>query len=239
MKRSPAAVLFICFLLCGAAASAQEAVTSCKGDFDGDGKQEEAVLSRIAEDGSFTLSVGNVSAKGKLENGEADLVKKVDIDSSDKTREIAVHTSGPSDDNEWLFYRFDGKSLAELGRIFGSCDIAGNGIILADQWMGFWIKKEKFVLDDTAKKLKAVPQQFYFVGVEAKVKKSFPIFRTRTSKEVVANLMEGSTVLFVASDLSSGDYGDEWYLIRSKTGLLGWANIARIQEKVEGLPWAD
>lgn len=239
MKKSPAALLFICFLLCGAAASAQEAVTSCKGDFDGDGKQEEALLSQITEEGSFILSVGNISIRGKLENGEADLVKKVDIDSSDKTREIAVHTSGPSDDNEWLFYRFDGKSLVELGRIFGSCDIAGNGIIIADQWMGFWTRKEKFVLDDTTKKLKAVPQQFYFVGVEAKVKKSFPIFRTRTSKEVVANLMEGSTVLFVASDLSSGEYGDEWYLIRSKTGLLGWAKIAAIQEKVEGLPWAD
>ncbi len=239
MKRSVKIVSVLCALVFCAAVMAQEPQTICKGDFDGNGKPEEAVLSKITEDGYFNLSVGSVLIRGRLENGEADLVKAVDIDSSDRKREIAVHTSGPSDDNEWLFYRFDGKNIVEIGRIFGSCEIMGNGIILAEQWMGFWIRKEKFILDDTTRKLKAVPQQFYFVGVEAKVKKSFPIFRTRTSKEVVANLMEGSTVLFVASDLSSAEYGDEWYLIRSKTGLLGWANIAGIQEKIEGLPWAD
>jgi len=238
MKRSAKIVSVLCALVLCAAVMAQEPRTMCKWDFDGNGKPEEAVLSKITEDGYFTLSVGSVLIRGKLENGEADLVKAVDIDSSDRKREIAVHTSGPSDDHEWLLYRFDGKNLAEIGRIFGSCDITGNGIILSEQWMGFWIRKEKFVLDDATKKLKAVPQQFYFVGVEAKVKKSFPIFRTRTSKEVVANLMEGSTVLFVVSDLSSGEYGDEWYLIKSKTGLLGWARIAAIQENVEGLPWA-
>jgi hypothetical protein len=84
-----------------------------------------------------------------------------------------------------------------------------------------------------------VPQEFFYVGVEAFVKKSFPVYQTRAGKKQVAYLKSISNILLLLCDPSPKKFFDHWYLIKSYTGLIGWAKLGSFQEKVEGLMWAD
>ncbi len=209
-----------------------------KTDLNGDGKVEEISISGITEIGNFILKIDNVSIKGEL-GDEVDGFIIVDIDTKDQYKEIAVHTPGPSDDDEYLIYWYDGKSIKEMGKLMRWPKFPGNGIVLVDNWMGFWQKRDKYVLDNKTRTLYLVPQEFYYVGIEATVKESFPIYKTRTGSEVVANLKPGSKIFILVCDTSPDDYDSHWYLIKSETGLVGWAALKSFTGKVEGLPWAD
>ncbi len=217
-------------------------------DLNGDGTPEDVTISGITEEGNFTLRVGGVSVRGKLEMGESDGFVIVDIDTSDRYKEIAVHTSGPSDDDEYIIYWYDGRSIKEVGRLSRWPVFPGNGIVYVDDWMGFWKKRDKYVLDKNTRKLRLVPQELYYVGVEARVNKSFPIYKTRDRNEILANLKPNSKIIILACYLYSGapsiqrspdDYLKDWYLIKSETGLLGWTTFKVLLDNLEGLPFAD
>ena len=211
-----------------------------KVDINGDGKLDEISISAISESGDFVLKINEISIKDKVgEEEEVDGFIVIDIDATDKYKEVAVHNPGPSSDDEYVIYYYDGKSIIEMGRIKRWPNFFGNGIILVDDWMGFWSKRDKYVLNNKTRKLDFVPQEFYYVGVEAKVKESFPIYRKREGSEIVANLKPDSKILIILCDVSSKDYECHYYLIKSETGLIGWAKLKSFQYKVEGLPWAD
>jgi hypothetical protein len=213
-------------------------------DLDGD-KEVDQISISTTESGDFLLDVDGIETSGHLTEGEADGFAIVDIDLSDKFKEIAVHTPGPSDDDEYLIYRYDGRSIKEMGRLSGGPKFSGNGIVLVDDWMGFWIKREKYVLDKGSMALRLVPQELYYVGIEGKVDKGFPIYEKRTGSDVVANVRPGSKVLIIAcdpsptSDDATGGYFLDWYLIKSETGLVGWARLGEFGERMSDLPWAD
>jgi hypothetical protein len=227
---------------------AHPSVTSATVDLDNDGTIDNVSLSDINESGDFVLNVNRIARKGKLLEGRADGFLIVDIDATDRYKEIAVHTPGPSDDDEYLLFWYDGKSLMDMGRLSRWPIFVGNGIVLVDGWMGFWKKREKYVLDKTTRTLHRVPQELYHVGVEATVRESFPIFHSRKHSDIVSRVRPGSKVLLLACDPSPecktskgevDDYYCDWYLVRSVTGLTGWARLRSFWNKVEGLPWAD
>jgi len=83
--------------------------------------------------------------KGELSMGGADGFIIIDIDTSDKYKEIAVHTPGPSDDDEYIIYWYDGNSIKEVGRVSRWPTFPGNGIVYVDDWMGFWMKRDKCI----------------------------------------------------------------------------------------------
>jgi len=206
-------------------------------DLNGDGKKEKISISGVTNLGDFVLQVDRVFIKGKLcdrTNG----FTIVDIDTNDKYKEIAVHTHGPSDDDEYLIYWYDGKSIKEMGKLWRWPKFFGNGKVLVKDWMGFWLRTKKYILTKE-RTLKLVPQEFYFVGVGGTVTKSLPILEERNGKEVVANLRVGSKVLIVLCDTSPEDYGDYWYLIKSDTNILGWVKQRDVYDYLEGLPMAD
>ncbi len=236
-----ACIMLLCSIGYGgvgiAAETSQEMVSHEQVDLNGDGKVDEISLSAVSETGTFTLTINDVSVRGRFATEEpADGFTMVDIDQSDPFREVAVHTPGPSDDDEYLIYGYDGTSIIEMGRLSRWPHFSGNGIVLVDTWMGFWKKREKYVLDRVSRKLLHVPQEFFYVGVTATVRKSFPIVRARGSRDVVAHLKPGSTILLLLYDPSGGN---ERYLIKSETGLLGWATYETIHAHVEALPLAD
>jgi len=211
-----------------------------KVDINGDGKLDEISISVISESGDFVLKINEISIKDKVgEEEEVDGFIVVDIDTTDKYKEVAVHNPGPSSDDEYVIYYYDGKRIIEMGRIRRWPKFLGNGIILVDDWMGFWSKRDKYVLNNKTRKLDFIPQEFYYVGVEAKVKESFPIYRKRESSEIVANLKPDSKILIILCDASPKDCESHYYLIKSETGLIGWAKLKSFQYKLEGLPWAD
>ena len=86
----------------------------------------------------------------------------------------------------------------------------------------------------TARTLRRVTQELYHVGAEATVRESFPIYHSRNHSGIVARVQPGSKVLLLACDPSPecktpkgevDDYYCDWYLIRSVTGLTGWARL--------------
>ena len=220
--------------------SADKFVKSEEIDLNGDGQKEKILLSDFEfGHGLFKLKIGEFSISGKLENGRPDGFMVVDIDKNDKFKEVAVHTPGPSDDDEYLIYGFDGTSIKKMGYFYRWPTFFGNGIVHVKDWMGFWSKIDKYVLQKSPRKLKKVPQEFYYVGVEVFVKKSFPVYRTRKGEKRVAYLKPISNILLLLCDPSSKKFFDHWYLIKSSSGLIGWAKLGSFERKVEGLMWAD
>jgi len=225
-------------------------VMSGNADLDGDGKPESITLSPGATFGEFVLSVDGVTIGGMFDFDAADGFAVVDISTADAYREIAVHAPGPSDDDEYVVYSFDGASLKEMGRLMRWPTFSGNGIVLVDNWMGFWLIKDKYVLDTSTRTLRHVPQDLYYVGVEGHAIKSFPVYRSRSGSEVIANTLPDSTFLVLACDTSptclnaygdADDYSCDWYLIKTVTGLVGWIRCETLMdyETVDGLTWAD
>lgn len=225
-------------------------VMSGNADVDGDGVPESITVTLGERTGEFILSVDGVTTVGIFEVDNADGFAIVDIDTSDPYKEIAVHTPGPSDDDEYLIYFFNGTSIKEMARLSRWPTFSGNGIVLVDGWMGFWRIRDKYVLDKATRTLRHIPQELYYVGVEAHAKVSFPVYRSRSGGEVIANTMPNSDFSILACDTSPrclnkygdvDDYSCDWYLIKTVTGLVGWVRCETLMdyEKVGGLPLAD
>ena len=193
---------------------AEGPVTSAQADLNGDGKKEKISL-QIKEDGPFVLQIAKASVKGRL-SYDVEGFQLVDIDKKDKYVEVAVYTPGPSDDDEYLIYWYDGKAIKEMGHLERWPTFTGNGVVYVDDWKGFWKSTDKYVLDQKTRTLKRVPQEFYYVGLETTVGASIPIYETRKSSAVVANLQPKSKALILLYSQ------DGYYLIKSVTGLVGW-----------------
>jgi hypothetical protein len=201
-------------------------------DLNGDKKAEKITLTLDKKDDRyFTLTIGTASIKGKLDDS-IDGFKVVDIDKADIFKEVAVHTPGPSDDDEYRLYWYDGKTIKEVGYLSRWPEFPGYGIVYVKSWAGFWSPIDKYVLNKTTHKLELVKQPFYYVGVTATVEKGVPIYAGQDMKTVVANLLQKSKVLIL---LNSGDH----YLVKSTTGLVGWIKEKTIYESFSGMPMAD
>jgi hypothetical protein len=233
-------VCSICILLSFSWSFGAEFVTSAQEDLNGDSKIEDIVLTTNTELGGFVLKMDKFSKKGKFQSAleDVDGFIIVDIDKTDKYKEVAVHTPGPSSDDEYLIFWYDGKAIKEMGYLSRWPIFYGNGIVNVDAWMGFWSIREKYVLDKKSRTLQQVPQEFYYVGVEAEVIETFPIYKTRSASHVVANLKPKSVCLILVCDPSPVEYGDDWYLIKSTTGLVGWTQEKTMYDNLI-LPWAD
>jgi hypothetical protein len=221
-------------------------VKEIKVDLNNDGKLDNVTIDTAKETSKFTLTVNQTKITGFLGESEdagdfePDGFYIVNIDTSDNFKEIAVHSPGPSSDDEYLIYSYDGKSLKKIAKLSRWPTFLGNGIVLVDGWMGFWKRREKYVLNRHTRSLQIVPQAFYYVGVQAKIDKSFPIYSHRQGKSIVANLMPNSKINILVCDCSNEKREmNNWYLIKSTTGLVGWARLASFYEKVSDLPWAD
>jgi len=210
-----------------------------KVDLDGDGTADLVSL-EVPENstGDFLLKINDKSVKGRLSDTPTGFFI-TDIDSSDRLTEVLVYTPGPSDDDEYLVYQYDGKKIWELGHLSRWPLFLGNGIVYVKDWMGFWEKVEKFVLNKKERRLQRIPQELYYVGVKTTVSQSFPIYQRPKSPVVIANLKVGSSIEVLAwlPQFEKDDYSEQWYLIRTEHGLLGYAPLKGI--KVTNLPWAD
>jgi hypothetical protein len=163
----------------------------------------------------------------------------IDLDTRDRYKEIAVYTPGPSDDNEYVIYWYDGKQLHRIGDISANITIQGNGIVLGDWWTGNFLVRDKYALDKSTHNLYMVPQDIHYVGETHKVLESFPICKSPGSKNVVATLAKGSRILVVAIKFTKetgnnrSQYNRDWLLIKSQSGLLGWARLNTAYGKVD------
>lgn len=202
-------------------------------DLNGDGKPDTIAVKAIAPAGTFRLTINDQSITGKLSNPTDGLVV-VDLLRGDKLQEIDVHTPGPSDDDQHRLFWYDGKTIRPASPLLMRWpEFNANGIVYMNDWMGFWEQTDKYVLNTKTHMLEKVPQEFYYVGKEAKVEKSIPICQTRGNNKVVANLLPKSTVQVLI-------YSNGWYLLKSSTNLTGWIREKEIYGgNFSGLLFAD
>ncbi|MCP3138121.1 hypothetical protein [Pyxidicoccus xibeiensis] len=234
--QSPALAVVTLTLLTAPLGHAQEPTNSASVDLNGDGKQEAISLTWDEPRDEFVLKAGSATIRGGTDGNAPPGFVVVDLDSGDKRKELVVTTGQTDYDKQQHLYAFDGKALKAIGNVPALTEAKGNGIILSDSWQGFWNRRDKYALDK-AGLVTEVPQELYAVGVEATVKQSFPLARSRTDKTAVATLAQGSKIQVLAA-APLGPPGEYLYLVKSSTGLLGWATGKDLTGKTQGLPVA-
>ena len=219
--------------------NAQNFIFSTTVDLNSDNKSEIVKVENTDNSYEFRLTINNNEILGKYEDGDTDGFKVIDINTRDKYKEIAVHTPGSSSDDEYVIYWYDGKKIIFMDRIARWPTFKGNGIVYLDNWVDFWSSRDKYILDDTNRRLIHIEQFAYYVGVTVKVKKGFVIYKEKDLINKVALLSEGSEIMLILCDKTDKKYFDYTYLIKSKSGLLGWSDFKQIRENTEGLRFAD
>lgn len=215
----------------GAVAWVPRFVRSARHDLDGDGVKERITLRILSDSNDFELRIGDATVRGRL-NRWIDGFQVIDLDTRDRVKEVAVHTPGLSDDDEYRLYCYDGKAVREVGYLTRWPKFAGQGIVYVRDWKGFWDQTDQHVLDAQTHTLRLTPQEFHYVGVTATVSKSVPILETREGKDIVAQLAPGGKAVIL---LNAG----KWYLVKSATGMLGWIEEEAVRANFSGLPFAD
>jgi hypothetical protein len=203
-------------------------------DLNSDGKQEIIKLEPV--EGSkteYTLHINDEELSGYLEGYKIDGFRVIDINVSDKYKEITVHSLlyGAGDGNS--IYWYDGKEILHVKKSYWYLTINGNGILYEDCWEGFWNRREKYVLQDNDHSLISIKQFAYYVGYKLTIGKGFKIYKEKELINEVALLSDNSEIELLLCDLQEGDLFDYIYLVKSKSGLIGWVNFKTIWNSKE------
>jgi len=203
-------------------------------DLDGDGTPEQIALTTDPQaESRFTLTVNGASVSGALcDDVEGFYV--VDLDRADSYKEVAVHTPGPSDDNEHLLFRYQSGGLRQLGMLTRWPVYPGDGSAIVRDWQGFWPDRRKFVLQ--ADRLVEVTQPYLYVGVQATAREPVVLRKRPDGGPAVERLSSGRGL-----HLLLAQYHDDQptaYLAVSDHGLVGWLD-ADPYGSLDGLHIAD
>jgi hypothetical protein len=212
-------------------------VTTAKADLDGDGAEEEIHFAALPTGiVAYDLSIGGAKLGKRFEVVEDLRFAIVDLDSTDKQREVLIKLEEANDLRDFILVRYFEKKVVELGRFGGQVpsepELSGNGFVVYGSWQGFYARTIKLALDAKKQKLQELVPELYAVELEVKVKESFPLYTTRGKKEVLARVKVGTQVRILAHDPAA-----KAFLVRSSTGLLGWVMFTELEKGAE-LPWA-
>ncbi|SET75876.1 hypothetical protein SAMN05443572_10396 [Myxococcus fulvus] len=126
-------------------------------DLDGDGTREHLTL-EVTKPGAFRLTVGTAVTEAELPGVRG--VTVLDLDSSDKQREVLVHG-----ESRFRLFRHEGTALREVPLPPGAPSASGNGILLCDVPMpDGWARRDKYLYDAKQPGFTEVPQELYAVG---------------------------------------------------------------------------
>lgn len=184
-----------------------------------------------------------------------DEVEVVDIDTTDTRREVAVWTSGPSEDYEYAFYAWDRGRLVSLGHLGAVNEpLSGDGSLTMSVHEGFWFRMEtwRYRRDRLGFVRDHVPDE---IPIDVTQMEGSPI---RTSARVRLRAAPGSRALsgvlpirtrvsveacrfvpaYEACVEGNAKEPCTWYRIRAVDGRVGWIPDSELSG-IEGLPWAD
>lgn len=210
-------------------------------DLNGDGINEIPQLE--IHEGSYELKIGDVEVNHKMDKAFG--VKDVDLDKASKTKALIVFGEGPGGGVHQDLFIYDMPMIKHVGRFDGDLKFTGYGIAYVSSQQGFWRKKERYRYDKTTKSLRHTPQSLYYVGQTATVKKSFALLLNKNDPNSKVTLKLGSSIEILAADMSQktctapngkqSNYGCEWYLVKSSSGLLGWVDYYTLADHAGGL----
>ncbi len=210
---------------------------SAKDDLNSDKIADEIQLKSV--DYATTLFVNNKSVAVEFEDADVIGFKIIDIDKTDSYKEILIAGEEPGGLSRFQVYWFDGKQIYFMNELHNP-KFNGNGFVYDDTWESFWTKRDKYKLNKKTRKLLTVPQFAYYVGVkDILVKSWFTIYSDKNMTKKLATLSKNSKIEILLCDTqNSNDENDFIYLIKSKTGLIGWVTAEVLQKNCEGFNYA-
>ncbi len=217
--------------------SAQEFVFSKQADLNSDNIIDKISLTEI--DGVFTLEINNFKTEITFDDEDIDGFKIVDINKNDVFREIAVYASGPGGGSAFKLYYFDGKTIHFMNSLKDFPTFNGNGIVYVDNWEGFWKRRRKFVLNKQTHKLSEIEQFAFYVGVNnITVKNYVSIYSDAELTKKTATLSKNSKIEILICKKDKNNYNNDLYLIKSKSGLIGWIKYSELEKNCSGFNFA-
>jgi len=166
---------------------------------------------------------------------EMNLLAITEIDNSNKKYAIIY---GYCPEPEFNIY--DANDLDNyIGAIGGlKLYIPGNGNLYVSGHVNsnFNLKRKLTFIDNV---IKEVEQPQYYVGLKTKTLNPITLYKTKELKNEVAKLPENYKIEVI---LAQSSYKlDEYYLVKTEFGLIGWTKVKAGQYKsidIEGIYWA-
>lgn len=215
-------------------------------DLDSDGTKEKITLtardtrpdagsSEVVMYSEFELKLNGLSAGMKSDGMTIDLFEPrfniTDIDDGDAYREIAVSWYGEDVYSGTVFYRYDGKSLTELGKVGGffgkwfiggeiddgAVKVDGSGTVRTISLSGIlmpWYFDDEYSVESG--KLLRVEKDLYPLDHNVTVLKDLTLRRSRTDSSDGITLKAGESAVITGSD------NKEWFSVKSSSGETGW-----------------
>lgn len=227
--------------------------SGCSLDLDQDGTDENIQITVQASGGgaqdSYVLQAGNATAAGNGENTESNLYG-VSLDG--KTILLIVYELGPSDDPKSTFYKYNGKSLTDIGEICSwpenmkvengeihtkvRCNIMGTEAIKAS-WQ-----------TDQNGNLTMIPEKYYEYSRDFTYPGSPDDYVVTLNQELMlyGDMDVDSEEIWLEPQMVAFPYtdGKDWVYVQGEDGNGGWLDVGHWEssEKSEvfsGLFWAD
>ena len=207
-------------------------------DLNGDGTKEQVNLSLGKDKSNFVLTVGKCKVKSRMPY-DIDGFQLVDIDVKDKSKEIAVYTSGPSDDFEYWIYSYDGKSVKLMGKLKRWPDFAGHGLVSVRDHVDFWQKTDTYKLDNQKRALVRVPKELYTVNVPTVSTGTVSLNQSKDLRGKTVSCFKKGDKVTVATFYARNNGHTGSYYVKNAQGKGGWISSAKIYTTFPSLPVAD
>lgn len=196
----------------------------------------------------FTLTVEGKSFIDTLPYEDSFGVELIDVNKSDKSKEILISSGGSPDYIFWVFGYSNGLVQLLKSDYYQEFIPDGSGTITAVKWAGFCVLKDKFTLSKDGKKLEQAKIDFYPIkntfeedGVEKDYKvtavKSFKIYKDRNPnckvkseivKDYIKYTVTGYDENSVVTEIKKGEkiiitgYDSKYVTIRDTGGEESW-----------------
>jgi len=151
------------------------------------------------------------------------------------------------DKPSFVAFFYNTRNIQQVAKFSSHPAVDSDGLIYTEENMGFWIKKDKYMIVDSkeGKTLKAIPQELYYVGFKSRVKGDIILYANReeNSKLVVDVLRSGDNIEILLCDPSNwfkrpnqkNNRLYDWYLVKTDKGFIGWTRYKDLQQNVEGI----
>lgn len=205
-------------------------------DLDGDGELDTIDLELSDYDKCY-LTINDQGVRQTSEIEPWDGFSIVDLDKGDPYKEIIIHEFGPNIIHNQAVFKYDGRWIYKLGDFSGTVILPGNGELWEINWIGFWPSIDKYVLRKNGKEMLWSKQPLYYVGVQAEVMATFPVYSERKGDQELIQVLKGEKVeiLLCYKDRSSWN---SWYMVRTEKDLLGWVDEDTLYQKTN-IPRGD
>ncbi|TXH71530.1 MAG: hypothetical protein E6Q83_01705 [Thiothrix sp.] len=160
---------------------------------------------------------------------------KTKIDKESDQYYTIDYSPGPSADPVFIIQKNEGKALAKTNiRLSGlQLYIPGNGFLyVSGHTNNMFNARRKYKVEGD--ELVEVEQPFYYVGIDAELKKDLEIYSDIGMKKSLGLLTKGTGVSVLVNQ-------EDNYLVKSSFGLVGWAKIPESLypgEVVDGIYYA-